>query len=150
MQLPWVRAALVVALVAVSLGLGLWRRRRDGQLRTTSSLARVTGAELDHPLGARATLLQISAEFCSPCRAAHRVLQQAAANLPGVHHVEVDAAERLDLVKRFDVMRTPTVLVLDPDGAVVHRASGVPRLDQIIAAVPNHAVPNRAAGSPRA
>jgi hypothetical protein len=35
----------------------------------------------------------------------------------GVSHVEVDAAERLDLVRRLRINSTPTVLVLGPDGA---------------------------------
>ena len=38
--------------------------------------------------------------------------------------VEIDVTEHLDLVRRFDVMRTPTVLVLDAGGVVVGRMSG--------------------------
>ncbi len=51
----------------------------------------------------------------------------------GVIHVDVDAAARLDLVRRLHVNSTPTVLVLDPDGAVVKRAVGVPRKADVIA-----------------
>ena len=136
----WVRVLTLTVVLAVGVGIGVWRRRRDGRLRTASSATVVTGADLDHPLGARATLLQISAEFCAPCRAAHRVLQQAAGKLPGVHHVEVDAEQRFDLVRRLDVMRTPTLVVLDARGNVVHRASGVPKLHEVVAALESTAL----------
>ena len=53
----------------------------------------------------------------------------------GVSHVEVDAAERLDLVRRLRINGTPTVLVLGPDGAVAKRAVGVPRKADVIAAL---------------
>jgi hypothetical protein len=52
-----------------------------------------------------------------------------------VTHVEIDAAERLDLVRRLHINSTPTVLVLGPDGAVVKRAVGLPRKADVIAAL---------------
>jgi hypothetical protein len=39
------------------------------------------------------------------------------------------------LVRRLDVRRTPTVLVLDAQGMVVRRASGQPRRVDVIAAL---------------
>ncbi|MEE1927254.1 thioredoxin family protein [Streptomyces sp. TRM 70351] len=86
-------------------------------------------------LGERATLLQFSTAFCQPCRATRQVLRQVAAMVPGVTHVEIDAEERLPLVRRLAVERTPTVLVLDPAGVVVRRASGLPRTADVIAAL---------------
>jgi hypothetical protein len=53
----------------------------------------------------------------------------------GVVHVEIDAESRLDLVRRLDVMRTPTTFVLGPDGLITHRASGQPRKADVIAAL---------------
>jgi len=53
----------------------------------------------------------------------------------GVAHVEVDAAARLDLVRRLRINSTPTVLVLGPDGAVAKRAVGLPRKADVIAAL---------------
>jgi thioredoxin-related protein len=55
--------------------------------------------------------------------------------VPGVRHVEIDAESHLDLVRRLDVRRTPTVLVLDGQGRVVRRASGQPRPADVIAAL---------------
>jgi hypothetical protein len=53
----------------------------------------------------------------------------------GVAHVEIDAESRLDLVRRLDIRRTPTVLVLGPDGRITKRASGQPRKADVIAAL---------------
>jgi hypothetical protein len=53
----------------------------------------------------------------------------------GVKHIELDAEAHLELVRRLDIMRTPTVLVLDPRGRVVKRASGAPRRSEVVAAI---------------
>ena len=95
----------------------------------------LTGAELGGPLGSRATLLQFSSAFCAPCRATRRVLAEVAGMTDGVAHLEIDAESHLDLVRRLDVRRTPTVFVLGPDGSIGHRASGQPRKADVIAAL---------------
>ncbi|MFE9424972.1 thioredoxin family protein [Kitasatospora sp. NPDC006697] len=128
--------ALVLALATVA---GLTRKRRDGRLRPDDSAdaAVLTAADLGNgaELGARATFVQFSTEFCQPCRATRRLLSEVAAQQPGVIHLEIDAEQRLDLVRRFQVLRTPTVLVLDTDGRVVQRASGPPRKADVLAAL---------------
>jgi len=53
----------------------------------------------------------------------------------GVSYVEIDAESRLDLVRRYGVMRTPTTFVLGPGGEITHRASGQPRKADVIAAL---------------
>ncbi|WP_246059526.1 TlpA family protein disulfide reductase [Herbidospora galbida] len=91
--------------------------------------------DLGEPLGERATLVQFSTAFCQPCRATRRVLAEVAEMVPGVRHVEIDAESRLDLVRAHDVMRTPTVFVLDKSGKIVKKASGQPRKADVIAAL---------------
>ncbi|MFG1877947.1 thioredoxin family protein [Sphaerisporangium sp. NPDC049003] len=95
----------------------------------------VAADDLGEELGERATLVQFSTAFCQPCRATRRILSEVTGMVPGVRHVEIDAESRLDLVRRFDVMRTPTVLVLDGAGRVIKRASGQPRKVDVIAAL---------------
>ncbi|WP_395359401.1 TlpA family protein disulfide reductase [Streptomyces sp. YH02] len=90
---------------------------------------------LGEPLGERATLVQFSTAFCQPCRATRRTLAEVAAMVPGIGHVEIDAEERLDLVRALGIARTPTVLVLDRTGRVVRRAAGQPRKADVIAAL---------------
>lgn len=91
--------------------------------------------QLAAPLGERATLVQFSSAFCAPCRATRRVLAEVAAMVPGVSHIEIDAEDRLDLVRAVGVLKTPTVLVLDAAGREVRRAAGQPRRADVIAAL---------------
>jgi thiol-disulfide isomerase/thioredoxin len=144
--------ALAAALVAASV-LGLALRRRAGRFRPgpgskgpahgirSKGPAQgirpdvLTTADLGGPLGQRATLVQFSTAFCAPCRPTRQILAQVAGMVDGVTHVEVDAAARLDLVRRLRINSTPTVLVLDPDGAIVKRAAGLPRKADVIAAL---------------
>ena len=126
---------VLAAVVAVAVAAGLWRRRTDGRVRVAAAGEVLGAAELGAALGERATLVQFSTDFCQPCKAAHRVLAASAAGAPGVAHVEVDAAVRDDLVQRFGVRRTPTLLVLDRDGRVVRRAAGVPVAAELDAAL---------------
>lgn len=131
--------ALVLALVlATAAGLLLRRAGRGLARSSRTSVAPpewLTSADLAQPLGERATLVQFSTAFCQPCRATRRILADVSAQVGGVAHVEVDAESRLDLVRRLDVRRTPTVLVLDADGRVVRRGSGAPRKVDVIAAL---------------
>ena len=132
--------ALAAALAAASL-LGLAMRRRAGRFRAGPGLVAgprpdvLTEADLGGPLGQRATLVQFSTAFCAPCRPTRQILGQVAGMVDGVTHVEVDAAARLDLVRQLRINSTPTVLVLDPDGAIVKRAAGLPRKADVIAAL---------------
>src|SRR6266851_4435643 len=125
-------ACVVVLGAATAVGLD-WRRCQ-GRLRA-SGQERVTETELGQPLGARATLVQFSTAFCAPCRATRRVLAEVAGMTDGVAHVEIDAEAHLDLVRQLDIRRTPTVLVLGPDGRIAKRATGQPRKADVIAAL---------------
>jgi thiol-disulfide isomerase/thioredoxin len=95
----------------------------------------ITGADLGLPLGQRATLVQFSTAFCAPCRATRQILAEVARMTDGVAHVEIDAESHLDLVRRLDIRRTPTVLVVGPDGRIAKRASGQPRKADVLAAL---------------
>jgi thiol-disulfide isomerase/thioredoxin len=123
-------AALVVAVVVA-----LVLRRVNGRFRVKTSDDVLTPDDIGQPLGERATLLQFSSAFCAPCRATRVLLTDVAGGLDGVAHVEVDAESHLDLVRRLDVVRTPTVMVLDARGAIVRRASGLPTRDQVLTAL---------------
>ena len=164
-RLLGIMTAGVIALaivLAVMAPLGLAWRRRQGRLRPVHPAAPrprpgqpgprrparvppgepaaarrgvLTAAELRHDLGTRATLVQFSSAFCAPCRATRQVLGEVAAMVAGVQHVEIDAESRLDLVRRLNILSTPTVLVLGPDGTIARKASGQPRKADVIAAI---------------
>ena len=150
---------VVVVVLAAAIAFGLYRRATDGALREieipadTTDSRHVDGApqgeghahagdrlgpdDLGADLGPRATLVQFSSAFCAPCRTTKVVLDEVTGMVEGVAHVEIDAESHLDLVRRLDVRRTPTVLVLDADGLVRVRAAGAPRKADVIAALGN-------------
>lgn len=146
---------VVIAIVAVvlALGFGLYRARTDGRFRASSAAVPVdadvaSGVDAaavpsawdsvleaipDAELGEQATLLQFSSAFCAPCRATRQVLTEVAGVVPGVVHLEVDAEHHLELVRRLDVLRTPTTLILDGSGREATRAAGAPRKETVLA-----------------
>ena len=143
---------VLVCAVAVGVLLSVFKSRFDGRFRGTHPVrkaavrneagpkaaddrVRLTETDLGVELGQRATLLQFSSAFCAPCRATRRTLAEVESMVEGVRHVELDAEPHLDLVRRLDILRTPTVLVLDAAGAIVTRASGQPRKPDVIAAL---------------
>jgi thiol-disulfide isomerase/thioredoxin len=130
---------LVAVLLAATVFGTVWRRRQ-GRLRSPAPAAAgrhraLTPADLRHDLGARATLVQFSTAFCAPCRATRQVLTEVAGMVDGVAHVEIDAESRLDLVRQLNILSTPTVVMLAPDGRIVRQASGQPRKADVIAAL---------------
>ena len=127
---------LAFALIAAT-AFGLHRRRTDGAIRAAAArdVERMTPAEVGGPLGERATLVQFSSAFCAPCRATKQILGRVADQVDGVRHYEIDAEAHLDLVRRLDVRRTPTTLVLDHDGVVRKRAAGQPRHADVVASL---------------
>jgi thiol-disulfide isomerase/thioredoxin len=135
--------AVALGVLAVATVAGVWWRRRDGRLRAVTPVRQAIPIE-EYPaelarLGVRpgtpVTLLQFSSAFCAPCRATRRVCGEISSSLPGVSHIEVDAESHLDEVRALDIWRTPTVLVVDRAGRVVHRATGAPSKAQVIATI---------------
>ncbi|MEY9835289.1 thiol-disulfide isomerase/thioredoxin [Streptacidiphilus sp. EB103A] len=126
-----------LAVLALSGAFGLLRMRGRGRLRMRGrdGGVRLDAVELGAELGERATLVQFSSAFCQPCRATKRVLGEVAGMVDGVAHIEIDAESRLELVRQLGILSTPTVLVLDADGALVRRAVGQPRRADVIAAL---------------
>lgn len=130
---PLILVALVLV-VASAIGI-VWRRRNGKVTVVTESTDVLTPQDLGQPLGESATLVQFSSAFCQPCRATRRILEEVADMVPGVAHVELDAEANLELVRSLNVLRTPTVFVVDAEGRIRTRASGQPRKVDVIAAL---------------
>ena len=128
---PLVVIALLAGLVALATALGLLWKAQNGRVRVAAGDTSLSARDVAGTLGARATLLQFSSEVCAPCVTTHRVLGDVAAQTTGVAHVAVDVATRPDLVSRFNILQTPTTLVLDDRGVVRARIGGAARPDTV-------------------
>lgn len=118
--------ALLLAAVTVA---GRWWRRRDGVVRTVHGERLRTEQLEDVGLrlaGAQLGAVLLGTSTCAPCETVKRVLRGLAAERHGFRWVYVDAAEHLALAREHRVHRVPTLLLVEPDGRVVARTSGVP------------------------
>lgn len=125
----------MVVVLLLLLVFGVWKHLRDGRMRTHADRPALSQDQVGTPLGEQATLVQFTSAFCAPCRATRRILQEVAGMVPGVKHIDLDVDEYLDLARDLNIARTPTILVLDGQGAIVRRASGQPRKADVIAAL---------------
>lgn len=136
---------LVGTLVAATV-LGLLLRRRSGRVRARARGDGAAGWELAGAVpaeGDRFLLLQLSSPVCAPCRQTAEVLGGMAAGDPSLRHVEVDVAERTDVARALGVLRTPTTVAFDRGGTELLRVSGVPRADELRAALERAPGPGR-------
>jgi len=128
---PLAVISVLAALVVLATVLGLIWRAQNGRVRTSTGDQTISGVDVAAELGATATLLQFSSEVCAPCVSTHRVLDGVASETAGVAHVEVDITRHPDLVSRFNILQTPTTLVLDNRGVVRSRIGGAARPDTV-------------------
>ena len=69
-------------------------------------------------------LLDFFATWCGPCRMLAPILDELAAENPGVRVCKVDVDEQPELAREFGIMTVPTLVVFR-NGEAVHRVSGV-------------------------
>jgi thiol-disulfide isomerase/thioredoxin len=133
---PVAVVAILLGLVALATALGLVWKARNG--RISAPTRRTSTEAVDMPevaRGAKATLLQFSTEVCAPCVPTRRVLGQIADSTDGVTHVDLDLTHRPDIAARFNVLQTPTTLILDRSGIIRARIGGAPRQADVRAAL---------------
>ena len=129
---------LVIVLVLAS-AYGFWWKLSRGAIRSNKAMPghRLTPETLGQALGSRATMVQFSSAFCTPCRATHSLLSQMVLTMDDVKHIQVDAESHLELVRELDIRSTPTTLFINKDGIEVGRAAGTPKREQVLAALSN-------------
>jgi thiol-disulfide isomerase/thioredoxin len=125
----------IVIVLVLATGYGLWYQRSRGKVVVKSDKGLITQTMIGTDLGSRATLVQFSSAFCSPCRATRMLLEDVTEDMGDVVYVEIDAETNLELVRTLDIRSTPTTLFLDRTGHEVGRAMGAPKRDQVLSAI---------------
>jgi thiol-disulfide isomerase/thioredoxin len=134
-----VQFLVVIALVAVATAAGLIWKARTGRAKKVSSgevidlkeIAAVKDGKPVTQFGERVTFLQFSSEVCSQCVQTARLFHELEAQHDDILHIEVDVTNRLDLAKKFNILQTPTTLVLDRDGVITSRIGGAAKQQTI-------------------
>ena len=121
-----------VLLVAKS---GVARRVKNGKQIQLSNLGATKNGKPVVKLGEKVTMLQFSSDFCSSCKQTSVLLANIEKANEGLLHIDLDIADRLDLAKTFNILTTPTTLILNSKGSVVSRIVGAPKLATIEAEI---------------
>jgi thiol-disulfide isomerase/thioredoxin len=129
----------VVAVILAVLALGIFWKLRTGRSKRIANgqqidLAKLGAVKNGKPVlafGERMTFLQFSTEFCSQCVQTARVYKDLEQHSDGILHIEVDITNRLDVAKEFNILQTPTTLVLDAAGRVTSRIGGATKAQTI-------------------
>ena len=126
----------ILIVLGAATAYGLWYQKSRGKIQAKSISGNgLTASVIGGDLGSRATLVQFSSAFCTPCRATRTLLENVVTDLSDVRHVEIDAETNLELVRMLDIRSTPTTLILNSSGVEVGRAVGAPKRDQVLAAL---------------
>ena len=127
----------LVIVLAGATGFGIWYQRTRGEFRKKKTVngPKLTAAIVGTELGSRATMVQFSSAFCTPCRATKVLLEDMVKSMPDVRYAHIDAESQLELVRKLDIRSTPTTLFLNGAGIEVGRAMGTPKRAQVQAAI---------------
>jgi thiol-disulfide isomerase/thioredoxin len=112
----------ILLIFALASTYGIWYQASRGKVKAKNRRANSTALlekEIGSEFGSRATFIQFSSAFCTPCRATRALLS--------------DAEKNLDLVRKLDIRSTPTTLVLNREGVEIGRAIGAPKRAEILA-----------------
>jgi thioredoxin-like negative regulator of GroEL len=129
---------VVLAVTIAAFGLAFFIGRlvtlRSGMLRDAKAAADVDTSDLGLSTTGP-TVLHFTAEWCGPCAAVRRVVDQVCEELPQVAHVEIDMDANPAAARRLSVLSLPTTIVFGSDGRPLFRMSGVPKAADLRAAL---------------
>ena len=134
-----IQFAVVLGLLALAIVGGLvWKARTGTAKKQTKGevidLLEIGAVKDGKPVtkfGERVTFLQFSSEVCSQCAQTARLFRELEAHHDDVLHIEVDITNRLDLASKFNILQTPTTLVLDHNGRITSRIGGAAKPETI-------------------
>ena len=125
---------VLIAALGVAFVIGRLVTLRAGMLKAASDASNVDTSDLGLSESGP-TILHFSADWCGPCGAVRRVVDQVCDELPGVAHVEIDMDANPQAARRLSVMSLPTTVIFDADGRPRYRTTGVPKAADLRSAV---------------
>jgi thiol-disulfide isomerase/thioredoxin len=117
---------VIVVALAVATVVGVLVNRRSGVLRDGGEPVAVDAADLGLSRSGP-TVVHFSADWCGPCAAVRRVVDQVCEDLPEATHVEIDLDANPGAARQLSVLSLPTTFIFDADGRQRYRAAGVPK-----------------------
>jgi thiol-disulfide isomerase/thioredoxin len=125
---------VLIAALGVAFVIGRLVTLRAGMLKAAADASNVDTSDLGLS-DSGPTILHFSADWCGPCDAVRRVVDQVCDEVPGVAHVEIDMDANPEAARRLSVMSLPTTVIFDSDGRPRYRTAGVPKAADLRSAV---------------
>jgi thiol-disulfide isomerase/thioredoxin len=126
MSESWILVITVlIAALGVAYVIGRLLTLRAGMLKAATEASNVDTSDLGLSRTGP-TIVHFSAEWCGPCAAVRRVVNQVCAELPAVEHLEIDIDANPAAARRLSVLSLPTTIIFDADGHPRYRTTGVP------------------------
>jgi thiol-disulfide isomerase/thioredoxin len=140
-----IKLALLAGLILLAGVIALIWKLKTGNAKKVSGdhvvdIAELAATKNGKPvtkLTTRVTFLQFSTDFCTFCPPTAKMLSTLEKSDPNVTHLEVNVTERLDLVKKYNILQTPTTLVLDQKGTIISRIGGTPKAHTLVTEIGN-------------
>lgn len=127
MSSSWILVITVlIAALGVAYVIGRLLALRSGLRKAGEAAANVDTSDLGLS-STGPTIVHFTAEWCGPCAAVRRVVDEVCAELPAVAHVEIDMDANPGAARRLSVLSLPTTIVFDRDGRPRYRTHGVPK-----------------------
>ncbi|GGK58940.1 thioredoxin family protein [Nocardia camponoti] len=139
-----IELAILLAVIAVAIAVGLLLRRNQGRIKAADTLQPTssTRTQLLSEAGIDGTapaVLHFSADWCGPCAAVQRVVAAVTAELGDTarppRDIEVDIDANPDLARELNVLSLPTTFVFDDNATERFRISGVPKATDLRSAL---------------
>ncbi len=86
--------------------------------------------------GRRHVVVAFHGDYCPPCLAMDRFVlgRQAVRDaLVDFVPVRIDPNDRIELARKYEIYATPTYVVINPDGALIHKVVGQQDVEEFVA-----------------
>lgn len=139
------KIGLFVGLIVLAAAAGIAFKLTTGRAKRVAPGSGINLAEIGvekngvavTKLTTKITFLQFSTDFCTFCGPTAKMLEALERSDANVTHLEVNVTNRPDLVEKFNILQTPTTLVLDQNGNIVSRIGGAPKAHTLVTEIGN-------------
>jgi len=125
---------VLLAALAAATGVGVLVTRHSGRLRAAAPVSGADTADLGLSTSGP-TIVHFTAQWCGPCGAVRRVVDQVCSDMPDVAHVEIDIDANPAAARQLSVLSLPTTFIFGADGRAHYRTSGVPKATDLRSAL---------------
>jgi thioredoxin 1 len=100
-------------------------------------MIKLTNSNFDGFISEGVSVVQFSAEWCSPCRALSPIMEEVSNEYDSVKFGKIDVDESSDIASKFGIRSIPTVLIFK-DSEIVDKHLGMGQKSSIKSLIDKH------------